>query len=884
MFLLLTYCVHVSARTSKYFDCSVDSCKYKDGRLRERWNYGCCIGSNCNTGPYKTCMQCDKLGTTLSNGCPDGYTFAYTKDSLYNNGTNSNYDAPVSGLIKGARYRVSGGYSGYIPNPSYSWTMADPDCTVERGCKKTAITCVKKCENNDTSCEALFPGKNYSSSVTCPSGYKKISHSVDSGCKKYDRGTTTSGLAVGWWSSSIVTCYECCKLKTCADYADQGYEAKRSSTNNLNSTSKSFDDGCGGKLTCYQYCDKTETCTNVSHVGNLAYSLSPTCNTTNYKKETKNVTDSCGKSVSCGRCCEKCEAYGLKTSLSLTTPQEKAGYTLVTIPKTNSCGSSLSCKYACGPNEKKTCASYTDSVGNPYSDVRGGCSSALNQVEVVSDALDMGCGETKKCYSCITCGATCETGYTLSTDDPDGFASCGQETAPGSDLTATFLCDIKPAANTSSNPACSGVDALSNGAKCFKRFETCREIADVYPHRGQLTSTILEAMKGEYLTSDLTAYESTNLEGIFISQQFSDMPKADGTTTTGVPAGLVDESDESKGYSMCGVYVQVQPAWWQVLGGNVYARENIGNYVSLFNASAAPTVNYALDAGTCSASSDSSGLQMTGLDSISSLTRISEARTHRLSSTSAGAYGAFGAGGQRVTYNYDYFQEKLFASHPELATVSGEHEIDAASGERVFFATPSSLTSLRVSSLLPAGSSAIINDDDLLTVFVDGDLLVDAVIPYSARFRIFIVKGKVTFAADLGLDPKNPATPLLTCPQSDNTTNDDVQVRAMFIAERFEFEHDSASSSLSVINNKQPCDRQLIIGGSLIQWGDSATTKDLNASRTFTGCVAENDYRVGLAANPNETYPSLVVISQPQFLQNAPLWMKDAQKQRYEVR
>ncbi|MBQ6449310.1 hypothetical protein IJJ08_00180 [bacterium] len=170
------------------------------------------------------------------------------------------------------------------------------------------------------------------------------------------------------------------------------------------------------------------------------------------------------------------------------------------------------------------------------------------------------------------------------------------------------------------------------------------------------------------------------------------------------------------------------------------------------------------------------------------------------------------------------------------------------------------------------------------------------------HFKAFIVNGKIQIDGNVGKFPKAAYADNYGC---SSATGADIQ--AFLGAEEIIFEHnynDGLGSKSRVAGyaaellpfndlSELYCDRQLVIAGNLVQWGN----KPLNMNRTFKGCVGGNATTEGeseadwnaVLANPaiypdyNAFMSPVVLYQRADFISAAPNWMKTTNVERIET-
>ncbi len=182
----------------------------------------------------------------------------------------------------------------------------------------------------------------------------------------------------------------------------------------------------------------------------------------------------------------------------------------------------------------------------------------------------------------------------------------------------------------------------------------------------------------------------------------------------------------------------------------------------------------------------------------------------------------------------------------------------------------------------------LLRADRNLVVFMDsesGTFTIDTQIE-TARdyFKAFISRGKMVIDWGVGTWPEAAYERNLGCADTDTA-----DLQGFFAADEITFPSKLvADSQANAFNENLRCDRQLVIAGNLIQWGDKA----LNLTRTFRGCVGGNEDLAAWKAaeqNPavyrdfNKIMSPYVFYQRPDFQNSAPEWMKTSNTERIEV-
>jgi len=182
----------------------------------------------------------------------------------------------------------------------------------------------------------------------------------------------------------------------------------------------------------------------------------------------------------------------------------------------------------------------------------------------------------------------------------------------------------------------------------------------------------------------------------------------------------------------------------------------------------------------------------------------------------------------------------------------------------------------------------LLRADRNLVVFMDaasGTFTIDTQIETAeGYFKAFISRGKMVIDWGVGTWPEAAYERNLGCASTDTA-----DLQGFFAADEITFPSKLvADSQVNAFNDNLHCDRQLVIAGNLIQWGNKA----LRLTRTFRGCVGGNeDLSAWKAAEQdpsvyrdfNKFMSPYVFYQRPDFQKSAPEWMKTSNTERIEV-
>ena len=328
--------------------------------------------------------------------------------------------------------------------------------------------------------------------------------------------------------------------------------------------------------------------------------------------------------------------------------------------------------------------------------------------------------------------------------------------------------------------------------------------------------------------------------------------------------------------------------WWAVSRSNVFVYATVSNDGAINNGKD----KYVIHSGP-GACDDRDSAKWTTAGLIMS-TRVSYALNNNLSTQRLVWASPYSVGfdlrkivGNNVRQDFDYFKEKV--DYNSLG--------DCQSAPTVFESDHSTACKISGGNIQVSSLPTYVN-----VIFVDGDLIIDGAIPHRVGvydpgntrgdFRAYIVSGDVIVKGDVGnLHSDIQSDQNLRCYNSNGTNNlnslsfdalgrdsGKITLNGVFIVDgKITMEHDR-SYDMPFNKDNSYCDRQLIVAGSLISWGGP-----LNINRTFKGCTLEKD-DPSKWEDINAQAPSVVVLQDPEYIINAPSWMREVNSTRYEVR
>ncbi len=391
------------------------------------------------------------------------------------------------------------------------------------------------------------------------------------------------------------------------------------------------------------------------------------------------------------------------------------------------------------------------------------------------------------------------------------------------------------------------------------------------------------------------------------------------------------------GIDLCGeCCTSIAAPWFQTVGGNLYAQNNISGQIGFDLNSSTEYINdgtnpnqfvnayLARQAGdfTTNLNGNSSGIPIAYGNSITN-TLDNQANYTQRQNKNAAATQSLGYPQLRQE-NYDYFINLLRNEEIEFcnANLIGGTDITNEDGTyNQVCKTTGNLNIANTEIQVPAGQKQ--------TIFVNGDLIIGNQARMGAMqdtntsievaeggYLAFIVSGDITFKTGLGSELIEGMTAYDTFKTNQNAyptanflvkqsangalpTNTNgynlptPQIQGIFIADgtiNFPSVQTEIGSNGHFYNNyytNMPCDNKLTLAGSYLGWGDNNSNNGINIRRTFKGCMAE-PLRIanGNATNYpdyNEFNPVLTFEYRPDLIQNTPDWMKHTVQIREEV-
>lgn len=685
----------------------------------------------------------------------------------------------------------------------------------------------------------------------------------------------SSGTYVCGDCSCAKTCNRCCSAPTC----NSGEKTTSSPYgSSCNATTVSRNNGCGYAITCYTYKTPTAGTCNTGDVTSAA--SCPLGVVSSYT--TTNAT--CGGS---NRTCYKCQTCtapvagtcnaGDFTTLAAVLGNGSCQYPYTTYTTTNaSCGgtnitcykrgiSPLFANGTCQPGERTTACPPTETLINSYTTSNAQCG-----------------GTNITCYKCGN--AFCSIANTYADGSPDCRYCLSKDDIQCQDFPPSIP-DLDPENVCTTPPNQLLADKCvvliqADGSKSL----SCPSLSATNPYI--------------FLRGNDGSDGSQNYRPIACSEYNSNYVAANKCEKNQLPVPIPNFCD-GQAYvngvtDQCVYCLPFAAPWFQVIGGNIYAKDTISSEVS---SDLSLMRNHDYDCATSEATFADVGIPVAG----NKIINVTSQNTDEVGASFSNGFASIDP------ENYDFFARSLGYSSSELVD---EVKIcsDLNSNDPALFTLKDSfICTLKSTNTTPFKLSNFLTDPSVtatLTVpagmrkviFVDGDIELDREIileksadPAIANgFLLLLASGDIIISPYLGEFITDSNLSLI----GGNCALQTPSLHGIFIANgtiNFASGGDNNAFTNTTVNRN--CDKKITVKGSFIGWGKNESNQSgISMNRTFAGCV-QGDFAdasvptyVGYDTNYNATTPVITFIYDVDLINNFPLWVQKTVWMRFEVR
>ncbi len=756
--------------------------------------------------------------------------------------------------------------AGSVTNCSYLWTTGWSSCSNCRHYRKGTAHCTqvsngKRCSKSVTQCgNCCNHDCRGSGCGSCPYG---------------SSGTYTCGNC-----SCMITCPRCCSASTC----NSGETTTSSSYGaSCNATTVSRSNGCGHSVTCYTHKSAIAgTCATgyVTSSASCALGVESSYVTTNAACGGSNRT--CYKCKTCTPAAGTCNSGDYTTAAAaIGAGTCKYGYTSYTTINAACGGTNITCY--------RRLAVYTNPTSGSCAlgEQTTACNSSQIQINTYTTTNAACGGANITCYQCSL--ATCSSVNLNDGGDPDCRYCLDKNDnqcpppSPTPIPDPENICTIKP--NQIDPNKCI---LITNGDGSLG--VSCSDTSASNPYI--------------FYKGNDSGDGSSNYRPIACSELGAEYTTANQCTSSQLPVPIENFCDGNLYFqgiaSQCVTCLDVSAPWFQVVNGNIYAKETIESEINL----AEVPVMRSSDL-TCSA--DSAFLSGVGIpvagDKVLNIT----------SQTDSGMIANFSNGFASIDpEDYKFFARYFGYTIEELTDpdnvkrcpadlnsndssnytfkdaficlIQGENNFQEKLSDFLPDTTGSGNTEIPLT--VPAGIKKVI--------FVNGDILLDRkVILESGNetqeqgFLMLIASGDIEISSYLGdfLTAENFTAIGGSC------ANQEPALHGIFIANgNINFAGGGTNNSFTNSTVNRSCDKKLTVKGSFIGWGKNESSQPgISMNRTFFGCVPGSfaDPTVPTYTDYNLDYnsktPVLTFVYDNNLLRRLPNWINKTVWMRFEV-